>query len=273
MENGEDFRLVKINPALAEEWLATLNVTRTLAPRRVNTLAEAIIRGEWKFDGNSIKFNTKGELIDGQHRLAAIIQAGATVESLVITNMQDDVIDVIDSGRARSLYDNMKMRGIPNASGTTAILVSLFRYENGTYKPALRSQNWTDATFSQVYARYNEDPEYWRRIYNMGHRIWEGSGAIQSAAGLFYHFALALDQEDADHFADQLSLGHGLQENDPAYVLRRMLAIKNPNRPRRNYQHYAYLVKGWNAYREGRPVQVLSYRAGGKKKEELPTLL
>ena len=63
----------------------------------LDKLSEAIEKGEWKVTNQGIAFDADGNLIDGQHRLAAILQTRQTVKMMVATNMDAGIFDVVDT--------------------------------------------------------------------------------------------------------------------------------------------------------------------------------
>jgi len=82
-------------------------------------LAETMARGE--FDGGAPlrfgRFNGRMYLIDGQHRLNAVIEHGEPAEFVVVTTQCEDADDLarlyarIDRGRGRSIADALKALG------------------------------------------------------------------------------------------------------------------------------------------------------------------
>jgi hypothetical protein len=64
--------LVSVTPSLAREWLKKNIKNRAIRPSHVETLRQALTRGEQVTTHQGIAFDTEGELIDGQHRLTAI---------------------------------------------------------------------------------------------------------------------------------------------------------------------------------------------------------
>ena len=64
-----------ITPELAAEFLKKNKSNRPLSSKHVIALAGSIERGEWMFTGESIKFSESDTLLDGQHRLSAIVMA------------------------------------------------------------------------------------------------------------------------------------------------------------------------------------------------------
>jgi hypothetical protein len=71
-----------------------------------------IKRGEWIPTHQGVAFAKSGKLIDGQHRLEAIVEANIPVEMLVVTGVRDDAYKVLDNGIKRTMADltGMHMR-------------------------------------------------------------------------------------------------------------------------------------------------------------------
>lgn len=103
MING---RLEKVTPAKAKRWLATtagVNFRKMSGPY-ARKLAIIMERGQWDRQSLApIIFDTDGNLIDGQHRLAAIVLSGLTLQMFVIRGMQSDI--GLDMGKRRSPAD------------------------------------------------------------------------------------------------------------------------------------------------------------------------
>jgi hypothetical protein len=93
-----------------------------------------------------------------------------------------------------------------------------------------------------------------------------------------YHYAMAsVDSELADEFFSGLASGVDLSERSPELALREKLSKekgKDPTRKARNYVMCAWLVKAWEAEREGMEVteRQLSWVTSGKKGEPFPRL-
>ena len=101
-----------ITPEIAQEYLKhnTENY-RGLHRDRIIGYAADMMNGKWQFNGEAIKFDVNGKLIDGQHRLHAIVRANVPVEMLVIRGIEEGV-NLYDIGSLRSLGQIAKARGI-----------------------------------------------------------------------------------------------------------------------------------------------------------------
>ena len=82
----------KITPEIAAEYLK-VNVKnyRKLQRPVMKRYAEDMKAGRWELNGEPIVFDNNGMLKNGQHRLAAVILAGATVEMVVVRGVDESV--------------------------------------------------------------------------------------------------------------------------------------------------------------------------------------
>jgi hypothetical protein len=118
--------LMTVTPEMARDWLHDNTKNRQLRETRVGFLVSAIQRGEWKLTHQPVAFDKQGVLLDGQHRLNAIVRAGIPVQMLVAKNADRASFDVIDIGDRRSLADITGL-GEKEASLLRWITLLLFR--------------------------------------------------------------------------------------------------------------------------------------------------
>ena len=74
-----------VTPNLASKWLEGNACNRRLNQQHAERMAQAMRDGCWKTTHQGIAFDTNGTLVDGQHRLWAIVQSGCTVKLPVTT--------------------------------------------------------------------------------------------------------------------------------------------------------------------------------------------
>lgn len=103
--------VVPVTPALAEQWLARNTKNRNLKPTRVKLYADDMARGNWRLTHEGIAFDCHGALVDGQHRLRAVIKSGQTVLMLVVANVDERSMAVIGAAAARTDYDRIVIGG------------------------------------------------------------------------------------------------------------------------------------------------------------------
>ena len=83
--------------------------------------------GKWYINNNSILFDANGNLIDGHHRLYAVVVSECTVEMGVIRGADPDSRDTIDSGAARELADHLRFAKMTNSPQRVGYLKACVR--------------------------------------------------------------------------------------------------------------------------------------------------
>jgi hypothetical protein len=121
---------VNVTPAMAAKWLGHNAGNRKLREHRVKFFAEAMNTGKWKLTHQGVAIATTGRLIDGQHRLRAVILSGKTVPMMVTTDAAEDSYAVLDAGMARSMAERL---GADNVY--TRIATSMWRFAGPSKTP------------------------------------------------------------------------------------------------------------------------------------------
>lgn len=95
-----------ITPKIAEEYLKKNMPNNRDRDRKVlNSYKRDMSFNEWWFTGDTIKFNNRGLLCDGQNRLKGVAETGKSQTFLVIRGIPDPAVVMMDSGKMRTLKD------------------------------------------------------------------------------------------------------------------------------------------------------------------------
>ncbi len=92
--NKVDVRVESINPELAKSYLNKMGKNRHVTQHHLKTLVRDMKAGRWVFNGDPIRFNGE-KLIDGQHRLNALIESGKTLDFVVIRQLPKEAFDTM----------------------------------------------------------------------------------------------------------------------------------------------------------------------------------
>jgi hypothetical protein len=117
-----------VTPAMAAEWLTKNEKNRAMNIPRVRRWAKIIKDGKWRLTHQGIAFNEAGQLVDGQHRLAGIVEADQAVEMLVTHGME--FFEAVDTGRSRSAADILHISGFTNTVNLAAAIKFIHAYDN-----------------------------------------------------------------------------------------------------------------------------------------------
>lgn len=112
--HGQDHFYMTVTPELARRMLTFNNHNRPLYSHTVNNYARQMMDNRWYESGVPLLFGKRG-LIDGQHRLSAIVRSGKSFRFLICVNQDDKIHMIIDNGLKRSGLDNLR-QGLQNQS-------------------------------------------------------------------------------------------------------------------------------------------------------------
>lgn len=100
-----------VSPDLATKWLEGNTHNRPVRDSVVHRYAADMQAGRWKQSHQGIAFDEEGTLIDGQHRLFAVIEASTPVLMQVTYGLSMDTQMVVDDGIKRTTVDLLKING------------------------------------------------------------------------------------------------------------------------------------------------------------------
>ena len=254
-----------MTPELAQKYLDTQINNRKANNDWVNALAQSIARGEWVMDGNSIKMDDAGHLIDGQHRLRAVVKSGITVPMEVKSGFNPNAIYVIDAfTKSRSLADVATLNKIPNGHMLSTVIKNYYTEAAHAYSWTL--QRLSPANFIRI---YNEDPFGWQDVAK---RVNEIKGQYKdrlqlipaNMMGGMYAFLVKDKGYSGETVADFFKQ---LCSTNPAKNVTieklRSLLIKDSVRNKRytTAVKRSMVVKAWNAYITGTHIKSIQVKA------------
>lgn len=101
--------ILLITPEMAKAWLGLRGPNRRLKPGGVEKYAQDMREGRWRLTHQGIAFDKNGNLIDGQHRLSAIVMSGVSVMMVVTHGVEDVALPDIDIVLKRTVPDCVKI--------------------------------------------------------------------------------------------------------------------------------------------------------------------
>ena len=264
----------KVTPKMAAAYLKTNWKNRTIRPAHVSQIAMDIREGRWELNGEALKFDIDGNMIDGQHRCLAILEANMPVETLVVTGLPRKVQRTLGGAISRNFADELSMRGIAYASvaSTAAKTCAVFDRFGHWESKFVREISITDqgAAFDRHEDAIMAASKYVTRLYN-ANKGGHFAPTQSMMAGLLVHFRRH-DDAVADWFVERCYTGVGLDENEPVYRLRRLFNPKDIHRRLGHAMRHAVTIKAFNLTCEGREVTRLSWRRTGPVVEEFPRI-
>jgi len=139
-----------VTPDMASSWLSKrADYQRNISPVTVARYADAMRRGQWKFvPSQGIAITTEGHILDGQHRLAAIVQSGIPQRCMVHLGADAGNFAVIDRGRPRTLPQIAAMAGCRHSTSYHVAAVNTLLWKIDSTHSMLST--WSDAEIADV---------------------------------------------------------------------------------------------------------------------------
>lgn len=252
-------KFVEVTAEMAEEWLGVNTHNRPIAKHHVTRISRELRNGHWMVNGETIKFDWHGVLLDGQHRLRAIIDSGVSAECLVVYGLNPECFPTIDGGSKRTSGHHVAVLGKANYNTLGPAVSLLRRYERGD----LASTSALDKDVSGP-----EVIETLERYPTLEDSIPFGRAAnkiLSASQSTFFHFVFAQkDRVLADAFFEGLATGVGLDAEDAVYHLRERLLRAKADRATSLDKRYvmALTIKAWNKTRSGEPTRQLRWTPG-----------
>lgn len=249
-----------ITPAMAAAWLDAHENYRPIRPRRVALYAEDMRAGRWDFNEEAIVFGTDGKLVDGQHRLAAIVHTGMPRRMRVTRGAP--ILAIRDGGVARTPGDHLLAEGVQNGNVKAAVGRLAIAYEQRIlHDPAKVSLISSSQVRDFVLAHQREMQD----SASAGYRVKQRTAIGASPYAAFHFHANRLDANDISRFTDLLISGAGLDADDPILALRNWASARYSLQKRTNNEMTLFaLTRAWNYWREGRPIRQLRVVITGK---------
>lgn len=255
--------VITVTPKAAKRWMERNHLKqRNVSPSHVTHLAQQMKAGQWVMNGEPIIFGSEDELIDGQHRLMAIIESGVSCQMMVVQGVSSAVFATINTGKTRSNGNVLAMHGVPNYSAVASIVAGVWNYKRALESNKGRGgslNSYIRASKTDLVSEYDKHAHLYQHACHLGMKS-KHMGAV-TPIGIVMAMALIdgdQDREVIDAFGDSLASGIGLENDSPVYWLRERL---NDNRAAKTKlsRHRVTLIvaKAWNLYADEKPCKLL----------------
>jgi hypothetical protein len=248
-----------ITPTRARQILEANIKNRDIRQPHVDKYARDMSNGRWKEQtGESIKISNTGIVLDGQHRLHAIIKANKAVVMLVISGIEDSVFDVIDTGSSRNATDVFKIADVKNSATIPSIIATFNLLEAGKKVGAQVNQKATNAMLIEQYQR---DAEFWQGIARDARVMYHSFARILSPSflGGFYAHFYKLNSVKAELFMKQLTTGVDIENNVINLLRNKLMQDKMSPRKMPPTLKMALIIKAWNYFIKNESVKLLKF--------------
>lgn len=263
-------RVRTITPALARDWLdpEKNRHNRSLTQAHIDGLARDMSAGVWQLTGEAIKWEGDPDaggalLLDGQHRLEAVAYSGVTIQSFVVTGIDRQAQEVMDTNLRRSAKNALELEDLPDPAALAALARMVLLWDQGAYK-ATDYRGAKSPTNTEIIQWAKDHPK-------AADAIWIGKKYVITglayAARVFavYKLLQVANADDVGDFMHSIAQSKGLGgEGDPrlAVIDRLRYAERRKERIPRWVQANM-IFRAWNNYQRGTSVHSMLLTEGG----------
>lgn len=262
-----DLTVERITPKKAREILEGNTANRNLRPRVVDLYARDMEQGNWTDAGDPIRINCEDNLLlDGQHRLHAVIKSGKPQKMVVARGVPKITMLNIDTGVKRTFADNLKLLGHKYHMQLATVIRWCTLYESDDRAPFGYA-----ASHAEMMEWFINNPRIEDHVQYVGSMEYDRMRGVRTILIVLRHYCSGADFE---FFLERLISGAGLEEGSPILALRRFIdnaQLVDHRKPVKVY--HAVTILAWNAFIQGEDLSVLRFRMGGARPDAFPEIV
>lgn len=248
----------------AAAFLKNNDGNREMSRTTILQYAKDMIAGRWSLTAEAIQVMSSMRLLNGQHRMAAVIEAdktkpGIKIPFLIAFDVPEDSFTKIDQGRKRTGGAMLALQGFKNASNVSSAVRLFLLYSR--YNNEHHWNNHNIPTQSEVMEYIDSNIDLVRESNFEGYsKFLPARLPIRASNMMALKMIVDLHSAHADKFEEfttGVALGANLTPGDPRLVLRERSADRIKLTQwgyNGNQSELGVLLKAWNAFVEGRSV-------------------
>lgn len=253
---GVKTELRLVTPNVAREMLKRNRNNRRLKPSNVTKLRKEIRSNNWVFDGMPIRFDKSGNLLDGQHRLTALIKENKSLMFLIVSGIGSQAFKVMDTGSMRNGVDALAIEGVEYSQVINSAIRTIMKLRSGSFSSAAAGASPSNTDIINFY----NDNKVLSELASSTNKLTANFNFVLSASSILSLAFMFRERnvDDAEKFMSKLCTGLGLDEGSPILILRNILIKdKLSDKKMTPKLKYHYIFKTWNYYRKGKKVSAL----------------
>jgi len=196
---------ITVTPEMAKTWLENNLVNRPLIQRNVEALVWDLKNGKWKITHQGIAFNRDLLLVDGRHRLNAVVIFGIAAPMRVTYNFDCEYAAPIDTGCMRKVHHILRM-----THRRVAVCNAMWLLETGS------AERSTASRVTDICAQHERGTSWALDAFPLRRRL--NANVLAAHA-----FAYPVAPDLVDEFAYKLTTGTNIEEGSSVLALRRHL--------------------------------------------------
>lgn len=212
-----------ITPDQAKQILDNCAPNRNIDQGNLSRITSDMLTGRFIVNGEAIVISDTGKLLDGRHRLSAVIKSGKSITFNIARGVPEAAFYSIDQGKRRNVSDTLQSMGFKNASRFGTLARVQFLYHNRSIgNEEVRSR---DVTNEQIIETINKFPiaQAVDEFQAKWKRTKHGFGKQERLLMFLLLQQIMKGNEGSAKFMEQMRTLVGWETDSPSYVLMRTL--------------------------------------------------
>lgn len=250
-----------ITPEEAKKLVAERNGRNIRKPTRqhIQELAEELRSGKWQYNGEVIKVDWDGYLLDGGNRLSSVAESGVTVTLHFTEGFDPIIINTVDMNRRnRSIKNILEYKHPDKRSGAEATAREVLSLRKRLLCNE-QSRNNIGITDSQVMDEFEKDIFGYNNAARVGSSLYKDSNKLftpKLTSGLYYYLTndLGYDAAKVETFFNEIKWANPGKKGFFYNVQKKLGTVK-----RSSAEWTSTMVDAWNSYLRNNSTYIKHY--------------
>lgn len=249
-----EWQRIVITPEIARYLLDSTSVkNRRINDVSVRVMADDMRKGNWRCTPQGISLDSDQNIVDGQHRLAAVVKANKGIEMWVCFGASSNDIHVIDSGSSRSACAVFMINGVSNAPLVCSTVLGHLNIITG--RLSVIDGGARRRSYTELIEQYGAYAVQYQEIVKAAKRIYEKNrfytvrmiGPIMAELHIRKSYAI----NDIELFFNQMVLAEP-SDYKMFSAINRMFINQLAGKKSAAYLKTMHIIAAWNYYRKGK---------------------
>jgi hypothetical protein len=262
-------RIEWVTPDHARLMLSNMIANRKVSRSAVDRYARDMRAGRWHA-ASALALDSEGRLVDGQHRLLAVIEAGVPVQ-MQVTRGADGYFAVVDQHRPRSVSFVAECAGMTQGKNLVTALNAIRAYCGTTNYTVSGSWARCRVSSAEFLAWINEHPEIIKSLHVA--QSVKHLGTLSSLTAMHWSLSVVDEIRTNRAFAILADMIESSRDDVWRQAKERLLRIRSYYRAiERTSAAMEVLTHAWNADCQGKKLARVIYTRTGTRITQIDTV-
>jgi len=252
-------RIENVTPEIAKEYLGNnAENQRKISLVIVKSLTKEIAMNKWLLSNDALVF-CNDKLLNGQHRLSAVIESGKPCEFCVLTVDDDKIMHIMDGGKPRNISDVIRIEGLGYSKAIASASTWILGYKRNALTTLNNLMRNTTTSQSRFVSR-SEQVDFCLRYGGRLEVACKGITALYDEYGtatpsmmiaVWFLISEKHSEKKANEFAEVLYSGEGYNRGSVKPL--RIMLFKNSTTRRKLPRPavFGLMIKTFNSWIQG----------------------